>query len=449
MQVFLNLLEQLKQAKAGEKKTAYADLLWQINDRMELILAHFNFSSAPDVSTPLFRESTDTRLSKVKERLRLQQNDPAAALVDAINGGINIIEQLLDDRFKVYTQTSFNMTRGVFEVSLGLNIWGTSSRGDTPSKQKAFRDLLKNLREEGFVIDTRDIYARLYDMAQNRTLIEAALDKMFHAKGIQYEIRDDFINEIHFIVRPENIPSPVEEKEDLPRKLSDELDEDDVYQLIKEINMAKSSLSMVTLDAKNQNLYLSTLRYNICNVEEVMGGEELSICRGIKNEHRAEREKNLQIQAMEKQAQVNSIGLLKDRNLMEKIMTGFARFVRIQLAPLFLKELTIQNWNVVEFTLGPNRMPLRAPYEGKLDCIQTEEGHMPAAIFTESQLRYIETLMQKALPSAELVSAEADFRRRTLPLINQIKFHLNDPADFAVLLRHLPPKDDQEDLDYM
>lgn len=449
MQVFLNLLEQLKQAKAGDKKSCYADILWQINDRMELILAHFDFSSDPDVSTPLFRESTDTRLSKVEERLRLQQNDPAAAFVDAVNGGINIIEQLLDDQFKVYTQTSFNMTRGVFEVSLGLNIWGTSSRGDTPSKQKAFHDLLEDLREEGFVIDTKEIHARLYDMTQNRSLMEAALDKMFHAKGIQYEIREDFINEIHFIVRPEDIPVPVEEKENLPSRLSDELDEDDVYQLMKEVNMAKSSLSMLTLDAKNQNLYLSTLRYNICNMEEIMGCEDLSICRDIKSEHRIEREKNLQIQALEKQAQVNSIGLLKDRNLMEKISTGFARFVRIQLAPLFLKEFTIQNWNVVEFTLGPNRMPLRGPYEGKLDCIQTEEGHMPAAIFTESQLRYIETLMQKALPSVELVSAEAVFRRRTSPLINQIKFRLNDPADFAELLRHLPPKDGQEDLDYV
>ena len=171
MQVFLNLLEQLKQAKAGDKKSCYADILWQINDRMELILAHFDFSSDPDVSTPLFRESTDTRLSKVEERLRLQQNDPAAAFVDAVNGGINIIEQLLDDRFKVYTQTSFNMTRGVFEVSLGLNIWGTSSRGDTPSKQKAFHDLLEDLREEGFVIDTKEIHARLYDMTQNRSLM--------------------------------------------------------------------------------------------------------------------------------------------------------------------------------------------------------------------------------------------------------------------------------------
>lgn len=446
MQVFLNLLDQLKQAKAGDKKSGYADLLWQINDRMELIMAHFSFDPDDDKKyVPLFRESTDVRLAKLEERIRCQKEEPAAAFVDAVNGGIRIIDDALDNRFKVFTKISFNMHRRIFEVELGLNIWGSEN---TPSKKAEFAHLLDELQNEGFEINIKGSHPRFYDTEQNRSLMEHALTQMFEARGIRYEIYNGYIDKICFIVRPENVS--VTAADDSPKeklkKESDVLSEDEVYELQKEISTAKSAPSMMVLDKENQNLYIGTLRYNICHMEEIMGCEDLSICRDIKRQHREEREKNQRIWAIEKEAQKDAVKMLKDREFVESIPIGLARFVRIKLSPLFLDEFNIKDWNVVEFSLGPNRMPCRGPYKGVLDCFQVEDDRMPAAVFSEKQIQKVLDLLHGALPSAELISAEADFRHST-PLISKLEFRLNDPKDFAELMRHLPEKDGNEEYD--
>lgn len=448
MQVFVSLLDELKGAKVGDKKSDYTDLLWKINDRMELILAHFGFDPTKVQSTSLFKETSDVRLTKVKARIQKQKEEPAAALVDAVNGGIKLINQLVEDKYQVFTKASFNMARRVFEVELAFNIWGESSSISKPSGQKAFEQLVLGLTEEGYIIKkSRRRHMQLVDMTQNRTLVEDALTKMFQAHGIQYEVYGDEIRRITFIVRPKDLPIGDRKAAKAQEKVfTTELTEDETSELARELSMVRSTAAMLSLNGNDQNMYLTILRSSLSRIEEIMGADDLSICRDLKAEHRAEREKNMEIHRLEEQAQAETLSLLKETELCDDVQRGLYRYVGAVLNPLRLCEFRIGEWNVVEFSLEPNRMPVRGVYEGHLDCI-TVDQERDAAIFRESQVDYIASLLREALPSVELVSVEVDYSH-SMPLLNKMKFRLNDPADFVILMKNVPEKavGDDEDM---
>lgn len=449
MQEFMRLLDELKAVKTGDKKSDYADLLWQINDRMELILAHFGFDPDSVETVDLFKESSDVRLEKLKARIQKQKEEPAASLVDAVNGGIKLINQMIEQRFGAYVNTSFNMVRRVFEVEIHMNIWGESSLQSKPSERLKFNELLQQLREEGFILETgkshRQNHVRLVDMTQNRQLLESSLTEMFNGRGIQYEVRGDEITEIKFIVRPQDLPlEKVPDDKENEKPYTTDLSEDEVTELTHEISNTKGAVSMLSYDQGNRSVYLSVLRSCVSQIEEIMGCEDLSICRGVRDEHRAEREKNLEIHRLEQQAQAETISLLKDEAFYEDIQKALSRYVGIELAPLRLSEFYIREWNSVEMTLAQNRMPYRDSYEGHLDCIFLERDRYSAAIFEKYQVEYICSLLRAALPSVELVSAKGDYRQDT-PLLEQMTFRLNDPCDFVELMKHVPEKKPDED----
>lgn len=279
-------------------KSTYRAALEGLDLSMVEILDKLGYEYQPPRA--LFNQPTDARLAQAKNKLIRFHEDKRVGMGEYVQK----VHRTLGDFFDVvYFGRVMDLTAtsgGHFDVNMSC-LLSSGFSDDKASAKKKFEEQLQRLNDMGIAVEKypKMSHWQMLDNDANKAVILETLQSK-GASLIYITGRNGYISEIKFCLKPQDVANFETQPTFQKIAVTDELNEDEIIKIRKNISEIISSLAFIKSDPKMLNTCSFIAESCFSEICECVGFEG-KISTRCKERHAAERAANLGIREIEAQ----------------------------------------------------------------------------------------------------------------------------------------------------
>lgn len=284
------------------QKNDYIPFLKELDEFVSQYLKDINFVYKEPKN--IFYQTTDERLASSIDKKQQLKDNPQIAIQENTKSMLDILNSFISKYHIGYIREAKLQKNGFVSVVIPCLTTKRSSFGNDKefSSQLTFEAQIDFLKEKGFELtDEKYIGLQLTSSSQNIELIKKTLEDR-DATHIKIHLYDNVIDKIEFWVHLSNINKFKEEPIEIELPVSDtELNIDEINKAIKNLKeMYIVFKDINNFDGDTKQTCISLFETYFANVCEAFGFESETSKR-VNARHEDERNKNLEIQKIEKE----------------------------------------------------------------------------------------------------------------------------------------------------
>lgn len=298
----------------------------------------------------LFYQTTDERLFASLNKQKKASEKPEITIQECVKGKLALLDNFIKKYHIGFIRSAKIEKNGYVSVEIPCSIHSSFVSDDRESAKATFNAQIDFLKEIGLeIMETKYFDLKIIRTENNMKILE----EIFKSRGcnqIRFSIIDNFIDKIKFNFNINNIYKfdeiPISILLDIDPEILNEDETGKVLKYVKEILSAKSNVFLIDNNIKNTccSLIESYFSY-ICKVFNYEG----EICKRVNSRYETERNKNIEINSIEKNIE-NNISVDEFKNILTSCREKINKFT-IENLSFQVSDFYIDRYGFVCYTL--------------------------------------------------------------------------------------------------